>query len=411
MTTARGFLAISLLLLTLTPGRALGEDPPASQPAASRGQKLLDQGLAHYNSRRYHEAVKALQKAATAASEPSLLGRIHAHLGVCYFVINQRDNAVRAFTSALENSPALRLEMKDVGGTVFNLFEKTRLKLSGLLMASAVTPRAGLVVFVDGVRKGAAPWKGLLTIGIHRVRLETADGRWACEAPAVVGKDTTVTASCEPRLQTGLLTVSSKPAGARVLLGGKSLGQAPLTRVKVPVGEHTLLLRLAGHLQRRRTITLRRDEELKVTLALQRGRPGAKAAGNAVALRRQARARQTKTTWGYVSLGAGAALAASAAILYGVGFSQGAAAHDRYMSSFGADEMNAHYADVRSARGKLYAGHALAGVAAVAVGVSVYLLLTRPDAPRRASAGSRRALAPGVTATSGGLGFSVGGSF
>lgn len=414
MTIVRGFLATALLLLTLTPGRALGDDPPSTQPAAaSLGQKLLDQGLAHYRARRYHEAVKTLQKAAAAASKPSLLGRIHAHLGVCYFVVNQRDQAVRSFTRALENSPALRLEMKDVGGTVFNLFEKTRLQFRGLLVASAAKPRPGLLVFVDGERKGAAPWKGMLNLGIHRVRLETGDGRWACEAPVVVGKDTTVTASCEPRLQTGQLSVTSKPAGARVLLGGKTLGRAPLSRVKVPVGQHELVLRLKGRLEQRRRITVRRDEELKVALGLKRARAGATAGGHAVALRRQARTRQSKTTWGYVSLGAGAALAAGAAILYGVGYSQGAEAHDRYMSSFGVAEINAHYADVKAARGKLYAGHALAGLAAAAVGVSVYLLLTRPDAQRRgAAAGSRRrAPSVGLTATGGGLGLSLGGSF
>jgi len=413
LNAARAALAMMFLVLALAPGPARGD--PASQPAASaksRGQKLLDRGLTHYRARRYHEAVKTLKKAVAAATEPTLLGRIHVQLGVNYFVTNKLDEAVSAFTRALEYDPGLKLDIKEVGGTVFNLFEKTRQKFRGLLVANvAGNARPGLAVHVDGVNKGAAPWKGSLTIGRHRVRLETGDRRWACEVEAVVGKDTTVTVSCEPVLQTGVLSVTSTPGGARVLLGGQQLGRTPLLGVRVAVGAHDLVVRLAGRKTQRRRVTIRLDGEVKISLALKKKKPGPRPRNDGLLLRQAKAERKSKTTWAYVSLGGGLALAAGAAVLYGVGLSQGGRAHDDYMAAFGAGEMDAHYADVEAARTKLYVGHALAGAAAVAVGVSIYLLLTRPDAVK-ARAGKRSAAhSLGLTPGQGGLNLWLGGTF
>ena len=51
------------------------------------------------------------------------------------------------------------------------------------------------------------------------------------EAPAVV---------VMPKVETGDITISTQPAGARVLLDGKPVGQSPLKLADVPVGRHTL---------------------------------------------------------------------------------------------------------------------------------------------------------------------------
>ena len=97
--------------------------------------------------------------------------------------------------------------------------------------------------------------------------------------------------------------------------------------------------------------------------------------------------RRTRTLWAWSTLGAGAALAATAAALYGVGVSRGESAHDAYTAAAAAapgppdDELAGHYDDIESARDMVLAGNILMGAAAVAAGVSIYLFVTRPAEP------------------------------
>ena len=98
--------------------------------------------------------------------------------------------------------------------------------------------------------------------------------------------------------------------------------------------------------------------------------------------------RRSKTILAYSSLGVGAALAITAAILYGVGSSQGSEAHDNYMAAAdeeppkNPDDVEQYRADIDSARGLVIAGHVLIGVAALATGFSIYNFVTRPAAQR-----------------------------
>jgi serine/threonine protein kinase len=51
----------------------------------------------------------------------------------------------------------------------------------------------------------------------------------------------------QPLLQTGSVTVSSKPEGATVELNGKAIGKTPLTSYALPKGKHLLELRMTGY--------------------------------------------------------------------------------------------------------------------------------------------------------------------
>ncbi len=54
-----------------------------------------------------------------------------------------------------------------------------------------------------------------------------------------------------PKVETGHITIETQPAGARVMLDGKAVGQTPLKLADVPVGRHTLrLLSSSGEVTR-----------------------------------------------------------------------------------------------------------------------------------------------------------------
>jgi len=91
--------------------------------------------------------------------------------------------------------------------------------------------------------------------------------------------------------------------------------------------------------------------------------------------------RRSKTIWAWTTLGLGLACAAGAGVFYGVGYSQVTAAHDEYNelpSTASVSTRDEKWAEVESASKLYIGGHVLAGVAAVAVGVSIYMFVTRP---------------------------------
>ena len=115
------------------------------------------------------------------------------------------------------------------------------------------------------------------------------------------------------------------------------------------------------------------------------------------------RAHRSMTIGGYVSLGTGLALVASAAVLYGVGGARGAEAYDLYSDAQDPAAMSHHYDDVQDARALLMAGHGFMGAGLVAVGLSIYQFLARPELPAQSVVG--------VAPLSGGATLSVGGRF
>ena len=78
------------------------------------------------------------------------------------------------------------------------------------------------------------------------------------EAPAVV---------VMPKVETGDITISTQPAGARVLLDGKPVGQSPLKLADVPVGRHTLtFISLSGQVTRTVRVTAGGTSDVDVSI-------------------------------------------------------------------------------------------------------------------------------------------------
>ena len=191
-------------------------------------------------------------------------------------------------------------------------------------------------------------------------------------------------------------------------VNGRAQGKTPMDLpIYLEPGAHTLAAKKAGLQPFSKKLKLAAGQHISldvpVTAATPTPRVKVAAASGAEAARK---ARKRKTIWAYASLGVGAALVATAGVLYGVGLSQGGAAHDDYMAErTDLDLVDAHWQDVEAAKTKVVVGHVLVGLGAADLGLSLYHFLTRPSAERPA--------APAVTLAplQGGALFTMGGSF
>lgn len=99
----------------------------------------------------------------------------------------------------------------------------------------------------------------------------------------------------------------------------------------------------------------------------------------AAALGEQTQVRRRQTIIGYTSLGLALACGATAALLYGLGQTQGSSAFDRYLEATSQEDMDRHWEDVERSEKLFIGGHVLAGVGAAALGVAIWQLVTRPS--------------------------------
>jgi hypothetical protein len=136
----------------------------------------------------------------------------------------------------------------------------------GSLLVRSTPP--GARVFVDGREYGQTPVTvGNLARGVHRVRVVrdgyAADEQQLTITPAQRTHSVMVRLSPErpatpvgepppPRAEssaarTGVLTVESRPAGARVFVDGAVVGTTPLVLPEVAAGDHAVHLELDGY--------------------------------------------------------------------------------------------------------------------------------------------------------------------
>lgn len=185
-------------------------------------------------------------------------------------------------------------------------------------------------------------------------------------------------------------------SGATVKVNGAIVGKTPLVSpIFLRAGRHDVLATAGGHEAFSRTLNLAAGQRAELELRLPRtraassrpvrprGRPVARPLTETGEARDLSPARRRLRIAGWSTLGGALALGTIAAVLYGVGETRGSDAHDAYRALTAADPESSFQQardDMASARGQITAGHVLAGTAAVALGVSIYLLVTsRPE--------------------------------
>jgi len=177
------------------------------------------------------------------------------------------------------------------------------------------------------------------------------------------------------------LKLSCLQAGATVKVDGKSVGQTPLElRLYLKAGSHLLSVEKEGFVPFAKTLEVSAGVHGSLDVPLKKVGAADQQQKGAEDLARQ---RRNKTLGAHITLGAAMALAVTASALYCAGMSQSREPQDLYRTATDPQEILAHWEDVQSANNTLIAGHVLAGTAAAALGVSIYLYLTRPDAGER----------------------------
>ena len=88
---------------------------------------------------------------------------------------------------------------------------------------------------------------------------------------------------------------------------------------------------------------------------------------------------RTRTIVAWSALGVGAALAVAGGVLFGLGVTDGNAAHEAYGEATDPAEIAAHWDDVEAAEKKYIAGEVLIGAAVASLAVSIYFFATRTE--------------------------------
>lgn len=226
------------------------------------------------------------------------------------------------------------------------------------------------------------------------------------------------------------LVVNLAEEGVAVTVDGTPRGETPLAgTIYLAPGTHRLRLTKAGFEAYKNAYVLGAGEYRRVWARLEplaTTEEPAEAAGAAGAARSAAgqeepvRRAPRRRIWGYVSLGLGVALAGGAAALYGVGIPRGGDAHEQYraltdrpLDAAGEAELAGVRDDLASARGMVIGAGVLSGAALLALGASVYLLVSGEAEGASSGTTQGHAALPrlGFWTASGGGGLTVGGSF
>jgi PEGA domain-containing protein len=203
--------------------------------------------------------------------------------------------AMRSVATALQQAVALAskaLALTSKLGTGAATFGPAAAKLGGVaVLVAAVAgagwaarpyvvrminaPQTGTAVFeslppsevlVDGESIGTAPMTAELPAGHHVIQFRRRRGVRTVEIDVVKGNSTTARLDWDAA-PVGQLTVSSDPAGARVLIDGKDRGTTPLTLSDMSLGSHTVAIQ-SDQGTVRRTVTVTADRAVAVNEAI-----------------------------------------------------------------------------------------------------------------------------------------------
>ena len=201
------------------------------------------------------------------------------------------------------------------------------------------------------------------------------------------------------RQRLSTITLTCTESGASVVVDDQVVGKTPLeTKLYLSPGKHTIAVKKDGfkefRLDQERPFVAGVQQQVEVRLEKKAAPPPPKKIVSPPAVDTGSddpllvkQRRKTKTILAYSFLGASVALGVTAAVLYGMGASQGGDAHDKYTEAAGKNppapetEIDGYYDDIESARTKVLVGNILISAAVAALGVSIYQFITRPAAP------------------------------
>jgi len=312
---------------------------------ADDGQSALNKGIERYGLADFKGSIRALEKAAATTTDPAALSRVHFYIGCNQVELKRPEEANAAFSRAVKLAPAMDPEPGAHKPAVIQTFRLARAAMVGLLRLRLGPGEHQVLVDGETVKRSLDSPLPLLA-GEHRVEVRTTGYR--------------------PRTREVMVPAWPRPdAGQRKMILEGQLNHFTL---------------LPGRAR---------------PAAAPRPAPGV--AAPAGVADDAGSSRRTRAIIGYTTLSLAALAAAGAGALYGLGMEQGNEAHEKYKATTDPVEAALHRQDVEAAQKLVIGGHVAAGVAAAALGVAVYLFVTRPPAGEgRKTAAARATGAVGV---------------
>jgi len=344
---------------------------------AEEAETLLQEGIVQFRVAKFRKSLKVLSRAKKKTKDPKILGRIYLYLGINYGVLKKNKQAKAAFTRALKLNPTQTVNPNETKDSVVALFNKVRSRLLGTL--EVTSDRAAAVLQLNGKKVGIVPYKDQIKAGKYQVVVVSGDGLSRYEGEVVVysGK--------EHRVQAKLvfigarLNITSRPAGARVIIDGKERGLTPLKSL-VKAGDHQLSVEIDGYDPDRRKVSLKQGstEALDVVLKLTpvASAPVITLASQPLEGEGGEEDKPGKSRWPIWPIAAGGAALALAGAGMGLGLSA-QSAWDEYQTTKDPNRYDELRDQITSHSTGSTVCFALAGAAAV-TGVLLYIFVDRP---------------------------------
>lgn len=231
------------------------EAPDLAELRARANQAMIDL--------RTEEALTLYKQIHTASKDPSLLynmARAEQALGRHAEALDHLEAFER------EASPELRARVPKLA----ELLAELRGKVTALSVTADV-PDAR--VLVGGVDVGKAPLRVRVNAGPQTLEV-TAPGRHPHKRTVTLpgGGAFELQAALFPIETTGFLTVTSRVAGAEVVVDGKRVGQVPVEML-LPEGPHRLVVRREGHHPSDTTVQITAGQKREVAIDLAKTTP------------------------------------------------------------------------------------------------------------------------------------------
>ena len=127
-------------------------------------------------------------------------------------------------------------------------------------------------IYVDDTKQGKGTWSGRLGEGEHIVEARKASHRNSMKRIEVTaGRNETITVATPTPIY-GALNVNTTPDEALVYLDGVKIGETPMIKNNVLIGEHTLRFEKQGCAPMTKTVTVAENQMLNVDEKLVTGR-------------------------------------------------------------------------------------------------------------------------------------------
>ena len=144
--------------------------------------------------------------------------------------------------------------------------EKVMLRSNGANITLSVDAEAE--IYVNNNKVGMRTWTGLLKSGIHQVECRQQNHKTSSQTITVTeGEDRTVTLT-PPTPITGVLSVTSEPLGAAIMVDGRDYGVTPRNITGMIIGQHAVMLSLDGYNDEQTTVEVKEQQTTDLSLTL-----------------------------------------------------------------------------------------------------------------------------------------------